>query len=148
MKRHEALQSLSRDHHRALFVAQRMRRAEDARAAAAEFEEFFKGHGQRHFQIEEQVLLPLWARLGAVDRQAAARLADEHLSIRTRALELAESPDLEAVHDLGVELDAHVRFEERQLFPAIERDLDDEALAALARAVAEAESAAEADEAS
>jgi hemerythrin-like domain-containing protein len=143
VKRDEALRSLSRDHHHALVVAQRLRRAEDASAAAAEFAEFFGAKGQHHFEIEEQVLLPLWARLGRVDRSAAARLAAEHLSIRTRALELDAEPTLEAAHGLGAELDAHVRFEERELFPAIESDLDDEALAALAVAVAEAEAEAE-----
>jgi hemerythrin-like domain-containing protein len=139
MKRDESLRSLSRDHHKALVVAQRLRRAEDAAAAAAEFAEFFEGKGQRHFEIEEQVLLPLWARLGSADADAAARLAAEHLSIRTHALELGDEPTLEAVHALGEELDAHVRFEERELFPAIEDDLGDEALAALAAAVADAE---------
>lgn len=139
MKRDESLRSLSRDHHKALFVAMRLRRSDDAVAAAAEFGEFFESKGQRHFEIEEQVLLPLWARLGSADGAAAARLAAEHLSIRTRALELAEEPTLEAVHALGEELDAHVRFEERELFPAIEADLDDAALATLARAMAAAE---------
>ena len=142
MKRDEALRSLSRDHHRALVVAQRLRRADDAQAAAAEFGEFFEGKGQIHFGIEEQVLLPRWAELGSVDAAAAARLAAEHLSIRTHALELAAAPTLEAAHALGEELDAHVRFEERELFPAIERDLDDRALTTLAEAVAAAEAAA------
>lgn len=139
MKRDESLRSLSRDHHQALVVAQRLRRAEDADQAAAEFSDFFREKGQHHFEIEEQVVLPLWARLGSPDAEAAARLAAEHLAIRTRALELADEPTLEAVHALGEELDAHVRFEERELFPAIEDDLDEAALAELARAVQAAE---------
>lgn len=139
MKRAEALRSLSRDHHQALVVSMRLRRAEDPQAAAVDFAQFFAEHGHRHFEIEEQVLLPLWSRLGHVDAEGAARMAAEHLGIRTRALELAEQPTLEAAHALGEELDAHVRFEERQLFPAIEADLDDDALATLARAVAAAE---------
>jgi hemerythrin-like domain-containing protein len=143
MKRDEALRSLSRDHHQALVVAQRMRRADDAEEGAAQFLDFFETHGQVHFGIEEQVLLPRWAELGEVDREAAARLAAEHLSIRTHALELQSEPNLESVRALGEELDAHVRFEERELFPAIERDLGEEELAVLARAVAAAEEAAD-----
>lgn len=135
MKRDEALRSLSRDHHRALVVAQSLRRARDP----AEFAAFFGEHGQRHFEIEEQVLLPLWSRLGTVDESAAARLASEHLAIRTHAVALSDRPTLEGVHALGEELAAHVRFEERQLFPAIEADLDEPSLATLARAVAAAE---------
>jgi hemerythrin-like domain-containing protein len=139
MKRDEALRSLSRDHHRALVEAQRLRRAADAGQAAAAFIEFFREKGEHHFEIEEQVLLPRWAALGTVDAAAAARLSAEHLSIRAAVLGLEREPTLDAAHALGAELDAHVRFEERELFPLIERDLDDEALAVLARAVAEAE---------
>jgi hypothetical protein len=64
MKRSEALWSLSRDHHRALSVAQRMRRADDAAEGARAFLEFWKGHGEPHFRVEEEVLLPCWALLG------------------------------------------------------------------------------------
>ena len=39
MKRSRALRSLSRDHHRALLIAQQMRRAEDAAEAAASLAE-------------------------------------------------------------------------------------------------------------
>jgi hemerythrin-like domain-containing protein len=140
--RSEALRSLSRDHHQALVVAQRMRRAEDAKVATEAFLEFWRGHGRRHFQIEEEVLLPLWAHLGSVDEQAAVRLALEHLRIRASAVAVEdEIPTLAQLHDLGDRLAAHVRFEERQLFELIERDLGDDQLSQLARTVSETERA-------
>lgn len=141
MKRSQALASLSRDHHQALSIAQRMRRAGDGAAGAALFLTFWAEDGQAHFRIEEEVLLPSWAALGTVDEAAAARLAREHLEIRTAALALAELPELERVRSLGGRLANHVRFEERKLFPLIERDLGPEDLKRLARAVAAAERA-------
>jgi hypothetical protein len=139
VKRSEALRSLSRDHHKALSVAQKMRRADDGPEAAALFHVYWEQHGKVHFRIEEEVLLPSWAHLGNVNRAAASRLAQEHLEIRVAALELAQQPELELVRDLGQRLAEHVRFEERELFGLIEDDLAPPELERLARAVAEAE---------
>ena len=139
VKRSEALVSLSRDHHQALTVALQMRRADDGERGAALFLAFFTDHGQGHFRIEEEVLLPTWSRLGTLDQAAAARLAREHLEIRAAALALAERPELDRVHELGELLASHVRFEERELFGLIEADLSAADLERLACAVAEAE---------
>ena len=70
MKRSKALQSLSRDHHQALRVAQQLRRADDVNGATKTFFDFWASEGQRHFQVEEEVLLPHWAALGRLDRGA------------------------------------------------------------------------------
>lgn len=142
MKRSQALQPLSRDHHKALSVAQKMRRETDSAIGAALFLEYWREHGRTHFRIEEEVLLPGWARNGAVGHVAAARVALEHLEIRTGALAMAEGPGLDEVHDLGRRLSEHVRFEERELFELIEHDLDPTALDELAVAVSAAESSA------
>jgi hemerythrin-like domain-containing protein len=140
VKRSEALASLSRDHHQALAVAVALRRATDADDARARFLEFWEREGAFHFRIEEEVLLPNWARMGSVDAAAAARLAQDHLEIRSAAVALtAEARSLTALHELGEKLSAHVRFEERELFPLIEADLSAPALEDLARVVAEAE---------
>lgn len=139
MKRSEALRSLSRDHHHALVAAQRLRLGEDVAESAAEFESFWTEHGRRHFQTEEEVLLPLWAKLGRADERAVARLALEHLRIRTMAMVVAEGPTRKRLQDLGDLLVAHVRFEERCLFDLIERDLGAAELIQLADAVARAE---------
>jgi hypothetical protein len=142
LERSEALRSLSRDHHQALVIAKDLRRAEDAPRAAHHFLEFWKQQGELHFRVEDEVLLPLWAFLGELSAEGAARVAREHLSIRRAAIALESGrSSLEQIHDLGKELEAHVRFEERELFPLLEVDLDDEALAHLARVVSEAEAA-------
>lgn len=139
MKRSPALTPLSRDHHQALAIAQRLRRAEDAEQATRDFDTFWGEHGREHFRIEEEVLLPTWAVLGRADASHVARIAAEHLEIRAAVLDL-ERPDLERLRRLGELLQAHVRYEERELFPLIEDDLDPPALGRLAAAITAAES--------
>jgi len=85
------------------------------------------------------VLLPIWELLGTVNAEAASRLAKEHLELRAAALALGDEPPLAAVRELGENLGAHARSEERELFPLIEADLGAAELELLARAVAEAE---------
>ncbi|MGI8631503.1 MAG: hemerythrin domain-containing protein [Solirubrobacterales bacterium] len=140
MKRDEALQSLSRDHHQALVIARLLRREADRSATLEGFLRFWRQHGAIHFRIEEEVLLPAWAEAGPVDEALVTSMLLDHLWIRTRARRLAGGePDPPQLEELGERLAAHVRLEEREVFPAIERALD---TPALATAVAEAEAAA------
>jgi hemerythrin-like domain-containing protein len=140
MKRAEALQPLSRDHLNALLTAKELREANDADEARQAFLDFWRDHGEHHFRVEEEVLLPWWARYAEVDRVGVSRMLEEHLEIRRQALRLQEGQgSLEELHDLGKLLHDHVRFEERQLFRAIEDSLNAEQLAHLLPAVLEAE---------
>ncbi len=132
MKRSPALTPLSHDHHGALYVALQLKRAEDVSAGGA-FAEFIAGEGERHFREEESVLLPGWA---AADPEAdggmAARVAAEHLELRSAGRRLAAGElGVDDLRRMGELLEAHVRFEERELFPLIEARLGDEALSAL-----------------
>ncbi len=140
MKRAEALRPLSREHLGALLAAKRLREAADLSQATPAFLDFWKSDGQRHFRIEEEVLLPGWARHAEGDRPGVARMLDEHLAIRREALRLAAGEaSLEEARELGRLLDDHVRFEERQLFPLVEAALDGAGLAELAAAIEKAE---------
>lgn len=140
MKRTEALRPLSREHLGALLAARKLRQATDVARAAADFQEFWREDGQRHFRVEEEMLLPVWALHAEVDREGVARMLEEHLAIRRGALRLAagEMSAAEA-QELGQLLHDHVRFEERQLFPRVEAALDPAALERLAAAIEEAE---------
>jgi hemerythrin-like domain-containing protein len=143
MKRHPALQTLSRDHHQALVVAQQLRRAGDRAASRtqAAFLEFWRNEGQLHFRVEEEVLLPRFAAAGGADSAATARVLVDHAEIRLRALRLQGGPASTAVlRELGELLAEHVRLEERDLFPAIEELLSDRELRRLAADVTAAES--------
>jgi hypothetical protein len=145
MKRDSALASLSRDHHQALVVALKLRRAaaptaDEARAALAAF---WPVHGSRHFRLEEEILLPAYAGHGDPHHPLVARALCDHVAIRHRVDEvLGESQStVTDLHELGGLIAAHVRFEERELFPLIERVIPLVQLAALAVAIEHAERA-------
>jgi hemerythrin-like domain-containing protein len=143
MKRHAALQPLSRDHHVALVAAQRLRRATDADAAAARhaFLEFWSEHGAHHFRVEEEVLLPAYAAHGDPEEPCVVRMLVDHVRIREQAqrLEREGAPSVASLHALGAALEAHVRLEEREVFGLIEAALPPDAAAALVEAVLRAE---------
>jgi hemerythrin-like domain-containing protein len=143
MKRAEALRQLSRDHHKALVVAQRLRRVEEpeVEACALEFLEYWRGHGRRHFQVEEEVLLPAYERVATAQEEPVVRVLTDHVTIRRRAADIeAGTKSVRSLRELGAILDEHVRHEERVLFPRIEQALPAGELENLARAMERAES--------
>jgi hemerythrin-like domain-containing protein len=142
VKRAEALRALSRDHHQALGVALRLRRADANTAAEAQrgFLDFWREHGSGHFGAEEEVLLPTFADHGDPEHPSVGLVLRQHAEIRRAALTLGRRDASAAeLNELGQLLDDHVRLEERQLFPLIEDALDEAQLAQLAEALAEAE---------
>jgi hemerythrin-like domain-containing protein len=145
MERSEALTPLSRDHHHGLFVAMKLKRAERETAGAAkeEFLEFWHREGWRHFRIEEELLLPAYARHGSSTDEAVVRVLTDHVDLRRagRELEADAEVSLEFLRELGGRLEAHIRHEERVLFPQIEAALPDEELARLGAEVERAEHA-------
>lgn len=139
MKRSEALAILSRDHHHALVVAQKLKRADadTAEAARAQFLAYWADEGRRHFQLEEELLLPAYAGHGDARHPLVLQVLSDHVTIRSRAAQLAATaaPAVAALHQLGSELSAHVRLEERELFPLIEAAIPAAELLALAHAL-------------
>jgi hemerythrin-like domain-containing protein len=145
LKRSAALALLSRDHHQALVVAQQLCRATDATAAEAReaFLAYWTGHGRLHFQLEEELLFPAYAGHGDPYEPMVLRALGEHAMIRHRAQELAATPSVgpAALEQLGAALAAHVRLEERKVFPLIERVMPKRELNALAYALETAQQA-------
>jgi hemerythrin-like domain-containing protein len=143
MKRSHALAPLSRDHHVGLVAAQKLGRAtaETLASAREDFLAFWRSDGQRHFRIEEEVLLPRLVRHGEARHEAVVRVLIEHVDIREAALRLEEdnAPPVEDLHALGALLNGHIRHEERTLFPLIEKALSEEELVDLAAVVERAE---------
>ena len=112
----------------------------DAIAVRAAFLEFWGRHGQLHFRVEEEVLLPGFASAGGAEDPGVARVLREHAEIRLGALQLrGGAASVQAQRALGERLAAHVRFEEGELFPAIEATLSSEQLSSMASALATAE---------
>jgi DUF438 domain-containing protein len=142
MKRSDALAILSRDHHHALVIARALRRADPQTASAARdrFLGFWEAEGRRHFQQEEEHLLPAFAAHGHPRHPLVLQVLSDHVAIRARAARLAATPaaspapvDLRELHELGEALDDHVRLEERRLFPLIEQAIPAAELLTLAR---------------
>ena len=114
------LRGLSSEHHAALVWARRLRRGVDREPLA----ERFARELEPHFAVEERWLAP--ALVDAGQSALATRLLAEHALLRR----LVASEDHAAFAEA---LFAHVRFEERELFPACER-LPAVVLEAVARA--------------
>lgn len=130
MRRHQQLQDLSREHHGALQLALRARRAarsgEAAQiaASAAACVEAFSVELDPHFVIEENELLPALAQQGEHD--LVRRTLAEHEQLRGLVLRLAQ-PDATTLRSFAELLNAHVRFEERELFEVAQRHLSGQA---------------------
>ena len=140
MKRAEELHPLSHDHHRALYAAMLMGRATEVEPARTEALAFWQEKGLAHLALEERVLLPGWtSRDPGHEPELAERVMREHHELRIGFRALESGPEsIEAMNELGRDLERHVRFEERELFPAIESSLGADALADLGAEIAEA----------
>jgi hemerythrin-like domain-containing protein len=89
-----------------------------------------------HFAAEEQLLFPLVDRHVPAVRPLTERLLTDHRTFE-RTTEELQSPDpttLERVlTEYGERLERHIRLEDRELFPAIEAGVPQEALRKLKR---------------
>lgn len=126
MKRHEALKSLSREHHGALVLALACAKAADSgdaariRDACERVVHRFESDLEPHFCIEETTLLPRLTQVG--QDGLVRRTLDEHAMLRALRDKLA-SGDIACLAQFGEALSRHVRFEERDLFIAVEKTL-------------------------
>jgi quercetin dioxygenase-like cupin family protein/hemerythrin superfamily protein len=132
MRRHPALVPLSHDHHHGLALARRLTRAQsdhDEREAASAFAEFIAGDGSAHFREEEEILFPLIG--GYLDASSALidRAVTEHAQLRSAAIRFERLPiDLDQVRRIGRLLAAHIKCEEREIFPLAQRVLPEHEL--------------------
>ena len=132
MKRDARLRGLSSEHHQALVIARKLigtagAWTEDDGAALLQR---FEVELEPHFRVEEQVLLPALRAAGATE--LAAQTLGDHTFLRAQ-VRAAAGGNGEAAQMFGERLLAHVRFEERDLFPACEALLAGEVLDEVAR---------------
>lgn len=135
MKRHPALVGLSHDHHHELVQARRLRQAagagpDERLAAARAYVELFFTETVRHFRDEEERLFPAYAAR-AGETALLRRILEEHMQLHglvrsLRARAAGGDVPAQELRELGDLLHAHVRAEERELFPAIEAALGDD----------------------
>jgi hypothetical protein len=126
MIRHPCLQALSRDHHHALVLSKRATRAaggstEEQLAMCEQLATAFAQDLEPHFVIEEKDLPALLAKEPAA-QPLLAQFAAEHATLRRLAAALSNG-QCAMLEAFASALAGHVRFEERELFPAIEQVL-------------------------
>lgn len=122
LKRHPTLRPLSREHFNGLTLARHLRQSaagdEAARRRASEMLcRAWADELEGHFADEEQLVGPL------VSDHDKARLIEEHRSLERHirmAMENDGPPSAEWLRDTGELLERHIRWEERELFPAAE----------------------------
>jgi hemerythrin-like domain-containing protein len=127
LKRHAALQPLSREHMGGLVQARNLQRSasgdEEVRRRAVEaFVRVWREEISHHFDDEERLLLPL-TRSG----ELRERLLGEHRVLREMAARCEEDPGGAAGEPafllrLSTLLHDHIRWEEREYFEAVQRD--------------------------
>jgi len=107
---------------------------------ADKFIAFWHKTGIVHFREEEEILLPTYARYARLDQDAGImRLLADHAEIRAAVQDFeqrrAKKMPIEAaaMAHLAKLLHDHVRFEENDVFPRIERMLGEENLDAMGR---------------
>jgi hemerythrin-like domain-containing protein len=139
VKRAAELRSLSEDHHHGLVNARRLRQAASGEGTIREevvgtFLELWQKDTSVHFRREEEVLLPVLARHGGdLAREPVVKMLNQHARIRGLVMELSDqamdgSVRPETLQGIGEQLEAHIRLEEREVFPIIEDVLPKEGL--------------------
>ena len=118
-KRHKALQPLSREHHHGLLLSWKIRTgfhkgiAPDRMRIYADW--FFENHLMPHFKVEETHIFTLLEPKHDLKKRA---LAEHRRLIR---LFTEKEDNFKTLSKIEEELEQHIRFEERVLFPEIQR---------------------------
>ena len=141
-KRHESLIPLTHDHHHALAQARRLQDVAkltdetQRRNLANDFINFYFGRAVRHFHEEEELFFaPLIDHPEA--RDLVVRAVSDHLRlhalVRTVKRQISNGEaDQETLDRISQLLTEHVRFEEQELFPLVERLVPEDELRDLA----------------
>lgn len=140
LSRHPVLYPLSHHHHHALVAALRLKQAGTEKSKLSleevvkEVRAFWEPGGKEHFREEEEILLPAYAKYASVERPEIMEMLLEHVMIRSKMDMLMRAGEKSSkwMNELGQLLEAHVRKEERVIFPMIEKALPEEALQELA----------------
>lgn len=123
IKRHPCLQPLSRDHLIALMGAQRLMKAGDGEITVEDGLAFFFNVWDEEVTqhlIDEEEILPDFIK----DKEDLDRLLSDHEKLREYVKQLKEGgtkSNLELLSEAGRFLDSHVRWEEREFFPKLEK---------------------------
>jgi hemerythrin-like domain-containing protein len=143
-RRHDALIPLTHDHHHTLAQARRLQDVSkmtdetQQRNLTNDFVNFYFGRAIRHFHEEEELFFaPLvdHPEAGELVMRAVGDHLRLHALVRTVKRQLSDGDiDGDVLGQIAKLLTDHVRFEEQDVFPVIERLISDEDLSDLATA--------------
>lgn len=126
IKRHKAIQPLSREHHQGLLLCWKIRKGfetgVDPRRIKKYADWFWENQLQEHFRIEEKYVFPVLGPENNLVKQALEE--HEHLA----ALFHQDTEISFALKMIRDDLEGHIRFEERVLFNKIQEEASSEAL--------------------
>ncbi len=118
IKRHVALQPVSREHHYGLLLSWKIREGLKRKIELSRIKKyidwFWTEHLCKHFEFEEAYVFPILGK----EHQFIERALNEHE--RLKLLFLANVADEENLSSIEQELSEHIRFEERILFQEIQ----------------------------
>jgi len=119
LKRHKALQPLSREHHHGLLLSWKIRsgfnKNIDPKRIKTYTDWFFKSHLIPHFEMEEKHIFTILES----DSELIKRALAEHRRLKRL---FNETTDItKSLGKIEEELEQHIRFEERVLFPEIQK---------------------------
>ena len=139
MKRHPTLAHLSRDHHPALILAQLLKRnAAPYKGMPADTEGkllyasgFYNKELMKHFG-EEEKMMDMLAGIDPELDEMIKQIRVEHVLLHDLFTGLEKADDqISAMDELGNVLDRHIRKEERQLFPLIEKCCNEQVMSSI-----------------
>ena len=129
IKRNEHIAKLSRDHHASLMFCWKLRQGIKRDVETKRMQDyisyFLVQHFEPHFQEEEDILF------APLRDEKVQKAIDDHVIIKKQVMDIIHSdaedlkPDLTSLAD---RVDAHVRYEERILFPHMEKVLTEKQL--------------------
>lgn len=137
MKRNKNLVELSKDHHHGLLLGWKIKQGLKLDVSLEEMinyiRHFATGALFPHFDEEENQLLPF---IDAED-PFRKRTLKEHQQLKELIASLSGSSTQETLLGLAAQLEAHIRFEERELFPYMETWLSEEQLEEIGKLITE-----------
>lgn len=136
IKRNKHIVKLSKDHHVTLLFCWKIRTGLKLKAEPERIKKyvqyFWQAHMQPHFMQEETILFV------PVKDDAVQKALNEHAQIQKQIQDLdSESITATQLSVLADSVDNHVRYEERILFPHLEKVLSDEQIENIGNKIAE-----------
>ena len=137
IKRSQQLAPLSREHHDGLLFAWKIKQGLENKTPLEQLRNytlwFWRNHIKPHFNDEEKVLIQFLP----ADKTLVKQMLKEHAQIRDMILSLDHEPDKGTLKMLADFVYNHIRFEERKLFPWVEKTLTAEQLTSIYQELAD-----------